>query len=228
MKKRILGVLLACVLALGTLPAVQAAGLPASPEDVWGMDGVFVQLNGAFLTFPDAQSEIRNGRVMAPFRTIAEALGMEVAFREGAIAASNDVVQLRFRVGEASYWKLTEDGAPSTAAPMDTAPYIKTGRTYVPVRFFAEALGLQVEWCENTVVILDRERRPCVRPVRTDGNFPECGRIHGERLLSRRPAAPRCDRACPQHHKAGAEHGCVPHPAGRLPAGCTARGRIGA
>ncbi len=158
MKKRILGVLLACVLALGTLPAVQAAGLPASPEDVWGMDGVFVQLNGAFLTFPDAQPEIRNGRVMAPFRTIAETLGMEVAFREGAIAASNDAVQLRFRVGEASYWKSTGDGAPSTAAPMDAAPYIKAGRTYVPVRFFAEALGLQVEWCENTVVILDREQ----------------------------------------------------------------------
>lgn len=26
------------------------------------------------------------------------------------------------------------------------------------MRFFAEALGLQVEWCENTVVILDREQ----------------------------------------------------------------------
>lgn len=42
---------------------------------------------------------------------------------------------------------------------MDTEPYIKDGRTYVPVRFVAEALGSKVEWipeekeiliCENT------------------------------------------------------------------------------
>lgn len=158
MKKRILGFVLACVLALGTLPAGQAAGIPAFPEDVWGTEGIFVQLNGTFLAFPDTKPEIRNGRVMAPFRTVAEALGMEVTFRNGEIAASDDAVHLRFRLGEASYWKSNGDGAPSTAVPMDAAPYIKAGHTYVPVRFFAEALGLQVEWCENTVVILDRDR----------------------------------------------------------------------
>lgn len=29
---------------------------------------------------------------------------------------------------------------------LDTAPYKKGGRTYVPVRFFAEAFGLTVQW----------------------------------------------------------------------------------
>lgn len=151
MKKRILGVLLACVLALGTLPAVQAAGLPASPEDVWGMDGVFVQLNGAFLTFPDAQPEIRNGRVMAPFRTIAEALGMEVAFREGAIAASNDAVQLRFRVGEASYWKSTGDGRRPPLRPWMLRPISKRGApmfrcVFLPKRSVYKSSGAKIPW----------------------------------------------------------------------------------
>ena len=42
---------------------------------------------------------------------------------------------------------------------MDAAPYEKGGRTYVPVRFFAQAFGLTVQWDEReqTAVLYDRE-----------------------------------------------------------------------
>jgi len=42
---------------------------------------------------------------------------------------------------------------------MDTQPYIKSGRVYVPVRFVAEALGAKVDWNEkqNKVLISKKE-----------------------------------------------------------------------
>lgn len=40
---------------------------------------------------------------------------------------------------------------------MDTEPYIKNGRTYVPVRFIAEALGAEVEWFPEEKKVLIRE-----------------------------------------------------------------------
>ena len=33
---------------------------------------------------------------------------------------------------------------------MDTEPFIKNSRTFVPVRFVAEGMGLKVDWCEST------------------------------------------------------------------------------
>ena len=46
-----------------------------------------VQLNGAYVHFADTQPEKVNGRVMVPFRAIAEALGAEVDYNAGAITA---------------------------------------------------------------------------------------------------------------------------------------------
>ena len=42
-----------------------------------------VQLNGAYVHFADAHPEKVNGRVMVPFRAIAEALGAEVDYNAG-------------------------------------------------------------------------------------------------------------------------------------------------
>ena len=36
---------------------------------------------------------------------------------------------------------------------MDVAPYIKAGRTYVPVRYLGEALGANVDWDEVTKTV---------------------------------------------------------------------------
>ena len=47
-----------------------------------------VQLNGAYVHFADAQPEKVNGRVMVPFRAIAEVLGAEVTYDAGAITAA--------------------------------------------------------------------------------------------------------------------------------------------
>ena len=51
---------------------------------------------------------------------------------------------------------IVEDGQTRTVE-MDVTPYVKNGRTYVPVRFVAESFGCSVGWDSNTstVIIVD-------------------------------------------------------------------------
>ena len=118
-----------------------------------------VQLNGAYVHFADAQPEKVNGRVMVPFRAIAEALGAEVDYNAGAITAKKNGQTLAFSLG-GKQLTITDDstGKVIKTTAVDSAPYKKGGRTYVPVRFFAEAFGLTVPWDQDmqTAVLYDR------------------------------------------------------------------------
>ena len=117
-----------------------------------------VQLNGAYVHFADAQPEKVNGRVMVPFRAIAEALGAEVDYNTGAITAKKGGETLSFALGGKQLTVTDSTGKTVKTVQLDTAPYKKGGRTYVPVRFFAEAFGLTVQWDQDmqTAVLYDR------------------------------------------------------------------------
>lgn len=117
-----------------------------------------VQLNGAYVHFADAQPEKVNGRVMVPFRAIAEALGAEVDYNAGAITAKKNGQTLAFSLGGKPLTGTDSAGKTVKTMQLDTAPYKKDGRTYVPVRFFAEAFGLTVQWDQDmqTAVLYDR------------------------------------------------------------------------
>lgn len=117
-----------------------------------------VQLNGAYVHFADAQPEKVNGRVMVPFRAIAEALGAEVTYDAGAITAKKGGETLSFALGGKQLTVTNSAGKTVKTVQLDTAPYKKGGRTYVPVRFFAEGFGLTVQWDQDmqTAVLYDR------------------------------------------------------------------------
>ena len=117
-----------------------------------------VQLNGAYVHFADAQPEKVNGRVMVPFRAIAEVLGAEVDYNAGAITAKKNGETLSFALGGRQLTVTDSAGKTVKTVQLDTAPYKKGGRTYVPVRFFAEAFGLTVQWDQDmqTAVLYDR------------------------------------------------------------------------
>ena len=52
---------------------------------------------------------------------------------------------------------------------MDAAPYIKDGRTMLPLRYVAEALGFDVEWIGSTrTVVLKQDKMRVEIPVDTD------------------------------------------------------------
>ncbi len=119
-----------------------------------------VQLNGCIVKFPDAKPEKVNNRTMVPFRAIAEALGAEVDYNAGVITAKKDGQTLAFSLG-GKQLTTTDDstGKVIKTASVDSAPYKKQGRTYVPVRFFAEGFGLTVQWDSSvqTAVLYDRD-----------------------------------------------------------------------
>lgn len=123
-----------------------------------------VMVDGKCVKFPDAAPEVAEGRTMVPVRAITEALGGEVDYgfagQEGAVRLLVDKYTIQFTIGGTTaqrHTRGTDTGEDDKTIEMDCAPYAKGGRTYVPVRFFAEALGYDVQWDDyyQTVVITD-------------------------------------------------------------------------
>ncbi len=81
-----------------------------------------------------------NWRTMVPFRVLGEAFGAEVDWDQEAqtVTYTYGGMELVMTIGEETY---TVNGEEQT---MDTAPVLSGDRTYVPVRFVAEALGYTV------------------------------------------------------------------------------------
>ena len=129
---------------------------------------VGVMVDGVYVKFPDAAPEVTGGRTMVPVRALVETLGGEVEYQAGAegdtIRFVIDGYVYEFAIGSTTVKvSPTADDDKDTPQPddiqMDCAPYIKGGRTYVPIRFISEALGYEVGWDAyyETAILLDRE-----------------------------------------------------------------------
>ena len=145
-----------CGILTGILALALALAVSASAADT---QGVQVQLNGEMMTFTDAAPTIQDGRTMIPMRAVFEALGAEVSYDDAtrtitAVRGDTTVTMIQ----DQAQVKVTEAGQDRTVE-MDVAPYADavSGRTYVPVRFAAEALGCMVGWDEanRTALIVD-------------------------------------------------------------------------
>lgn len=124
-----------------------------------GTDEVKVQLDGQMLAFSDAAPVIQNGRTMIPMRAVFEALGAEVSY-DGAtrtVTAVREDTTVTMVIGQNTVQ--VQEGETSRSFTMDVTPSVDpvSGRTYVPVRFAAEALGCNVGWDadDRTVLIVD-------------------------------------------------------------------------
>ena len=120
---------------------------------------VTVVVNGEAVNFPDALPEIVNDRTMVPFRAAAEAMGFKVDYDDAtaAVYAEKDGKKLFFTLGKPEM-TVVENGE-TTTKTLDVIPYEKYDRTYVPVRFFAEEMGMNVDWngAQETAVIYDAD-----------------------------------------------------------------------
>lgn len=147
--KRSLALVLSVILTAGML----CAGASAA-EDL----PVKVELDGRCVDFTDAEPKIVDGRTYVPFRAVFEALGAEVGFDEAAstVSASRNGVTVIIPIGSS---EITVDmGSYSYADYMDAAAFVSdAGRTYIPVRYAAEALGCCVGWDadDRTVILVD-------------------------------------------------------------------------
>ena len=119
--------------------------------------GIGVQWMGTYIVFPDARPELTDGRTMVPVRAFMECVGAQADYADGTVVLTlPGGTAIRFAPGETTAYVETDAG--EISFEMDVAPYIKEGRTYVPVRFFGQALGYDVLWdsSQKTAVILDR------------------------------------------------------------------------
>lgn len=100
----------------------------------------------------DAKPFIEAGRTFVPVRYLGNALGVDNDYI-GWDSPKATFKQPGFAVVELAVGSkvIKSDGAATT---MDTAPQLKAGRTYLPARWVAEALGYEVSWdAENSVVL---------------------------------------------------------------------------
>ncbi len=106
---------------------------------------ITVLFDGEQIEF-DAQPMMKNDRVMVPMRKVFEKFGAEVLwdpFFERVIVNYNENDQIIMYI---NYGEVFKNGV---GMIVDAAPFISEGRTYVPLRFISESLGMSVEWSES-------------------------------------------------------------------------------
>jgi hypothetical protein len=136
--------------AFGKIGKAVADSAGSNAEFVIGMDQYFVnnQLPGISM---DAAPYIDNGRTLVPVRYLADALGATTTWDGNTqeVTVSTAVYNIGMTIGSAT---LTVDGQAQT---MDVAPVINNGRTYLPARDVANALGFSVDWdAANKIVVI--------------------------------------------------------------------------
>lgn len=146
-------------LALVCAAALLSTGTSAFAAE-GGSSGIAVQLDGQTLAFTDAAPEVKDGRTFLPFRAVFEAMGAQVSYSASAqtVTAVRDGTTVTMALGGTTA-TVERDGVTSTVT-MDVAPYAHDNRTFVPVRFAAQAFGCTVGWDQDdqTVILIDTEK----------------------------------------------------------------------
>lgn len=125
---------------VGALLVGSLALVPASAQNVT------VVVNGQVMSFDQAPVVVNN-RVFVPMRAIFERLGSTVSYANGNINAQGNGRSVHLAIGSMN---ASVNGNPLT---MDVAPFLVNGRTEVPLRFVAQALGANVNWNGNTSTV---------------------------------------------------------------------------
>lgn len=146
------------LLVLGAALALLGSSAALAAGDT--APAISVQLNGETLTFTDAVPQARDNRTFLPFRAVFEAMGADVSNEGNVITAVRGDRKLTMTIGETRASVTT--GGVTLPLTMDVAPYVDTTtwRTYVPVRFAAQALGCAVGWDQEayTAIIVDTDK----------------------------------------------------------------------
>jgi hypothetical protein len=140
---------------------------------------VTVLLDDIAMTFDGTNAEISNNVTFVPFRSIGEAMGIDIKWKETTktITAVNDVNGAKktvvLQVGKVN---ATVNGKTFKLA---AAPYMKNGRTLIPLSFFSTQFGAQVGWngTTRTVSIVSPVRKMHLRGFYAISAFSERARI---------------------------------------------------
>ena len=143
-----------------------------------------VTVDGKPVVFTDAKPFVdENGRTMVPLRPVANAMGLNVEWDAESQTASFYRIYDPGMEGVVSYGKLIQMAVifkigspdveisgkvqlyPDGVEPifdgysMDTAPVVKDGRTYAPLRYLAQSFGYDVGWDNATKTVTVENNR---------------------------------------------------------------------
>jgi uncharacterized protein YjdB len=105
---------------------------------------IIIKLNGTELNTPVEPFISESGRTMIPFRTIFEAMNVNVKYEApNKVFANKDGINMELTIGSNKF-KLNGE-----IKTIDTKVIVKNGSTFVPLRFVAEALGADVKWVKE-------------------------------------------------------------------------------
>lgn len=117
------------------------------------LENKYVYING-YKIDADVAPIMVNNRVMVPIRTVTEAFNGKAEWNETAqrVTLCFDDREISMTIGST---QACVETTMEKAVELDVAPLIRDGRTYVPIRFVAEALDAQVQWSgeEKTILI---------------------------------------------------------------------------
>lgn len=126
-----------------TIVAVSAALTPA-----FGTTYAGVEFNGEKVQF-EQDPVIENGRVLVPFRFVAEKLGATVAWdaETKTVTCEKDGVKISLTAN------VKDVVVSGQSLEIDVPAQIMNSRVFVPLRFVADNMGADVEWdAENKTV----------------------------------------------------------------------------
>ena len=112
-------------------------------------DGITVILDGEIVVFDVAQPALVNGRTMVPMRKIFEALNAVVTWDNNTQTAKAQKGNMTVEISIGSKVMYSN----GKAVEIDSPALLMRSRTYVPVRFVSNALGVKVDWDNEKKIV---------------------------------------------------------------------------
>ncbi len=132
------------IIMLALLMFIAPAQAQAAAKINLAIDGLVVpseRVEGNNTSFHlEARPQMRSNSVFVPVRVVSEILGADVSWENPNINIKYEDMTINLTVGSRTAYK----GEQKITLP--AAPYVRSGYTYVPIRFVAEAFDCDVEW----------------------------------------------------------------------------------
>ncbi|MGE5591239.1 MAG: stalk domain-containing protein [Bacillota bacterium] len=147
LRRRGLGLSLALSFLLAAGLVLAPAG-SAAAQTTTGVPPIHILLDGVELPL-DSEPFFENDRTLVPFRTISEALGVEVSYDSnlGKVWGRGMGHEVELTWGSRT---ALLDGR---SVALDAAARVVKDRTMIPLRFFSESFGAKVDWHQDTRTI---------------------------------------------------------------------------
>jgi len=131
--------------------------LASLPQSAYAAGPVSLVLNGRPLP-SDLPPVVEEGVTMVPVRAVLTPLGAELTWTQETATVTAVLNDVRIEASVGSATALVNGQAVPLARSLEN----REGRTFVPVRFFAEQLGFAVEWdgASQTVSLYERAAAP--------------------------------------------------------------------